>query len=132
MEELKGFLIRVDFNFETKKFDFLLGFPTEWTVDFQVPEILVIEDKQVSGAILYTISSNSDAVDSNILIKYIKNVIKYNQKISRAFEKIEKQKQKLEQSYKEEGKIVIRKEIEKDISGTLNPQPSEEADGKEE
>jgi len=111
IDELKGFLIKIEFNFETKFFDFYVGFPEGWLVDLGVNEITITPDKEVNGAILYIVSPNDQAIDSNLIIKYLLNIIKYNNKLLSAKEKIEKQKKKLEEKLLNDGKSFFYKEI---------------------
>lgn len=111
LDQLKGFLIKIEFNFDTKSYDFQLGLPDTWVVDFGINEINIEKINVINGAILYSISSST--LESDLIIKYVINIIKHNKKVAFAKEKIEEQKRKLEQKLLKEGKNFIFKEMRK-------------------
>lgn len=105
IDNLKGTLIKIEFDFETENFDFFVGFSNNWIVNFSSNVDYELTEK-LNDTVGYMIRP-AKGFTSNDVINEINSIIKINLKYEDALKKIEQQKNKLQNKiFKKKIKIV--------------------------
>jgi hypothetical protein len=126
LENLNGYLISINRNFETEMYELEVGFKKNWVFKSNDNIECSVEKETDSGS-LVIISGKHDEVVIDDLVQYVNKVIETNKKITEMQERFEEElKRKKEQL--EEEVFKFQEEIDKYKDTSLSTQYDEDVD----